>query len=88
MRKKLSGAAPIVATTLVAITLVAITFVAIGAAVLTPVSPASAQAPATPGAPAPSLKTPWGEPDLDGVTGHAAAEWLCGGVVAPQTDGV
>ena len=67
MRKKLSGAAPIVANTLVAITLVAITLVATGAAVLTPVSPASAQASATPGAPAPSLKTPWGEPDLQGI---------------------
>jgi hypothetical protein len=56
MRKKLSGAVPMVAIT-----------VAVGAAVLTPISPASGQAPASPGAPAPALKTPWGEPDLQGI---------------------
>jgi hypothetical protein len=57
MRKKPLGAVPILA----------ISVVALSAAVLTPVSPASAQASATPGAPAPSPKTPWGEPDLQGI---------------------
>jgi hypothetical protein len=56
MRKKLSGAVPMVAI-----------MVAVGAAVLTPVSPASAQAPANSGTPAPAPKTPWGEPDLQGI---------------------
>ncbi len=56
MRKKLSGAVPMVAIT-----------VAVGAAVLTPISPASAQAPASPSTPASALKTPWGEPDLQGI---------------------
>jgi hypothetical protein len=58
MRKKLSGAVPMVAITVA---------VAVGAAVLTPISPASAQAPASPGTPAPAPKTPWGEPDLQGI---------------------
>jgi hypothetical protein len=49
MRMKFSGAMP----------MVAITLVALSAATLTPISPASAQAP--------TLKTPWGAPDLQGI---------------------
>jgi hypothetical protein len=56
MRKKLSGAVPMLAITL-----------AVSAAVLALVSPASAQAPASPGTPTPAPKTPWGEPDLQGI---------------------
>jgi hypothetical protein len=56
MRKKLSGAVPMVAIT-----------VAVSAAVLTPISPASAQAPASPSTPPAALTTPWGEPDLQGI---------------------
>ena len=42
-----------------AMPMVAITVVAVSAAILTPNAPASAQAP--------TLKTPWGEPDLQGI---------------------
>jgi hypothetical protein len=49
MRKTFSGAMP----------MVAVIAAAVSAAVLTPISTASAQAPA--------LKTPWGEPDLQGI---------------------
>jgi hypothetical protein len=57
MRKTLSGAMPIVA----------IAVAAASAALSTLIPPASAQAPAGSGAPAPPLKTPWGEPDLQGI---------------------
>jgi hypothetical protein len=47
---------------------VAIAAVAVGAAVSVPVTRTSAQAPAASGtAPAAALKTPWGEPDLQGI---------------------
>ena len=50
----------------------AIAATAVGAAVSVPVTPASAQAPAasvtaSAPAPTPALKTPWGEPDLQGI---------------------
>src|SRR6516162_2671947 len=53
MRKTFSGAMPMAAV------------VAVSAACLTPISPAIAQAPASSGTPSP--KTPWGEPDLQGI---------------------
>src|SRR5437879_3184388 len=56
MRNKVSGAMP----------MVAITVIAGSAAILTSISPAPAQAPSS-GTPAPALKTPWGEPDLQGI---------------------
>src|SRR6202046_4082981 len=43
---------------------VAIAAVAVGGAILLPVTPSPAQAPATSSA---ALKTPWGEPDLQGI---------------------
>src|SRR5215470_13282254 len=47
---------------------VAIATAAAGALVSVPVTRASAQAPAASiSAPAPALKTPWGEPDLQGI---------------------
>jgi hypothetical protein len=49
MRKRFSGAMP----------MVAVTVAAVSAAILTPIPPASAQAS--------TLKTPWGEPDLQGI---------------------
>ena len=49
MRKKFSGAMPMVAITLAAVSTTS----------MLPISPASAQAP--------TLKTPWGEPDLQGI---------------------
>src|SRR5579871_4886659 len=49
MRKQFPGAMPVVAMTVAAVS----------AAILTLISPASAQAP--------TLKTPWGEPDLQGI---------------------
>jgi hypothetical protein len=55
--RKLSSSMPTVATTVIAVS----------AIVWTPTSRASAQAPATSAAPAPALKTPWGEPDLQGI---------------------
>jgi hypothetical protein len=58
MRNKLAGTLPVVAITVVAIT------VAVGVAALTQISPAAAQAPSS-GTPSP--KTPWGEPDLQGI---------------------
>ena len=45
----------------------ATTVVAVSAVVSTPTSRASAQAPANSAALAPALKTPWGEPDLQGI---------------------
>src|SRR5215471_4661888 len=56
MRNKFSGAMP----------MVVVTVMAGSAAVWTSLSPASAQAPSS-GTPAPALKTPWGEPDLQGI---------------------
>src|SRR6516165_9156761 len=56
MRNKFPGAMP----------MVVMTVIAGSAAILTPLSPASAQAPGS-GTPAPALKTPWGEPDLQGI---------------------
>jgi hypothetical protein len=47
--------------------MVAIAVAAVSAVILPPISRASAQAPADSGAPAPALKTPWGEPDLQGI---------------------
>jgi hypothetical protein len=55
MRKTFSGAMPVSVT------------VAVSAACLMLISPASAQVPANSGTPAPSLKTPWGEPNLQGI---------------------
>src|SRR6516165_3897088 len=49
MRKKFSGAMPMVAITLAAVSTTS----------MLPISPASAQGP--------TLKTPWGEPDLQGI---------------------
>jgi hypothetical protein len=55
--RKFSGSMPMVATTVIAVS----------AVVSTPISLASAQAPPNTAAPASVLKTPWGEPDLQGI---------------------
>src|SRR5271170_112648 len=49
---------------------VAVAAAAVGAVISVSVTPTSAQAPAASGtvpAPLPTLKTPWGEPDLQGI---------------------
>ena len=55
--RKFSGSMPTVATTLITVS----------AVVWTPTSRALAQAPVNSAALAPALKTPWGEPDLQGI---------------------
>src|SRR5262249_34209263 len=55
--RKFSGSMPMVATAVIAVS----------AVVSTPTSWASAQAPANSAALAPAPKTPWGEPDLQGI---------------------
>ena len=55
--RKFLGSIPMVATAMIAVS----------AVVSTPDSRASAQAPANSAALAPALKTPWGEPDLQGI---------------------
>src|SRR5580704_11230511 len=49
------------------ITTIAIAAAAGSAVVSVSVTPAASQAPASATAPAPALKTPWGEPDLQGI---------------------
>src|ERR1700730_5656720 len=58
MREKFLGSMPMVAIAVTAVSVI----------ILTPISRVLAQAPANSGAsPAPVLKTPWGEPDLQGI---------------------
>src|SRR6266436_3689968 len=57
MRKKLWGS----------MLIVAICGIAVSTVILPPISRASAQAPVNSAALAPALKTPWGEPDLQGI---------------------
>ncbi len=57
MRKKLWGS----------MLIVAICGIAVSAVILPPISRASAQGPTNSAALAPALKTPWGEPDLQGI---------------------
>jgi hypothetical protein len=58
MRKRFSGS----------MLMIAVAVAAAAVSISTPIPRASAQAPANSGAPpAPALKTPWGEPDLQGI---------------------